>query len=426
MHVHFGLSWLHQWMYCIFTTGIILTFAILVYKNREKDGPPGILQNIGEIAIEFMEDLISTELGRDKLSSLLPFLCTLLFFILISNLFLIIPNAHPPTSDWSNTVALAMIVIIALQFYNIKFNGPKKAIKLWLDPIPELTQKETTEGDELVKPEKKEKVPSSKDSGLLKIAAVGFFILYFVDNAGTLLSLSLKTMVVYCLVASFLISAFALWARSKLRDTANNAPSGIQCFLEWTVEALLEKMGLEEEEGSSIKKFLFLVIGSLIFIAGSVFLLFIPFKHPATINAVSIYSLILVTPFIIVYIHKKFPWLNTFWAIIWLPIGKLLKILLAILKQLPLKILIGFFILLHVFDNGARLLSLSLRLFGNIFGEHTVLTMVTEIAIKNYYFVIPLAIPFMILCLDLVFACVQTLVFVMLSLFYFKEELGIH
>ena len=128
----------------------------------------------------------------------------------------------------------------------------------------------------------------------------------------------------------------------------------------------------------------------------------------------------------IIYIHQKLPWLKTIWAVIWFPIGKLLKILLAILKQLPVKILIGFFILLHVFDNGARLLSLSLRLFGNIFGEHTVLSMVTEIAIRNYYFVIPLAIPFMIFCLDLVFACVQTLVFVMLSLFYFKEELRVH
>ena len=156
MHVHFGLSWLHQWMYCIVTTGIILIFAILVYKNRKKDGAPGILQNIAEVAIEFMEDLISTELGPDKLSSLLPFLCTFLFFILISNLFLIIPNAHPPTSDWSNTVALAMIVIIALQFYNIKLNGPKKAIKLWLDPIPELTQKEPTE-EEPVKLERLKK-----------------------------------------------------------------------------------------------------------------------------------------------------------------------------------------------------------------------------------------------------------------------------
>ena len=407
MGIHFGLSWLHQWTYCFFTSGVILIFAILVYKNREKDAP-GILQNIAEVAIEFMENLISTELGRDKLPSLLPFLCTFLFFILISNLFLIIPNAHPPTSDWSNTIALALIVVIALQFYNIKLNGIKKAAKLWFDPIPELTQKGPVEVNESPKQEKSEKDKTSKNAMLLKIAAVPFLILYLADNTTTLLSLSSKTMIVYCLVGSFLILAFALWARSKFQTTAQDNPSGIQCFLEWMVESLLKKLGLEEGEGSFIKSILFYIVGSLILITGSIFFLFIPFKHPGTINYLSIYSFLVVLPFITIYLNKKLPWLNSIWAIIWLPFGKLLKILLTVLKELPVKILIGFFILLHIFDNAARVLSLSLRLFGNIFGEHTVLTMVTEIAIKNYYFVIPLVIPFMILCLDLVFACVQT------------------
>ena len=91
-----------------------------------------------------------------------------------------------------------------------------------------------------------------------------------------------------------------------------------------------------------------------------------------------------------------------------------------------MKIIVLFLVALHVVDNGARMLSLSLRLFGNIFGEHSVLAMVTDVAIKRYYFVIPVFIPFMIFCMDVLFAVIQTLVFVMLSLFYFKEELGVH
>ena len=172
MHVHFGLTWLHEWVYCLVTSGIILTFAILVYINRTKDGGPGILQNIAEVTVEYLENLISTELGRDKLASLLPFLCTFLFYILISNLFLVIPNAHPPTSDWSNTAAMALIVVIALQFYNVKFNGPKKAIKLWLDPVPELTHKEPKEAEQIAKPEKSKKSGPSKGAALLKIVAL--------------------------------------------------------------------------------------------------------------------------------------------------------------------------------------------------------------------------------------------------------------
>jgi len=322
-----------------------------------------------------------------------------------------------------------MIVVIALQYYNIKFNGPKKAIKLWLDPVPELTQKKPKKVEELAEPKKSKKGGSQKGSTLLKIVAVLFSLIYFIDNAATLFSLSFKSMAAYCIAASFVIAAFALWVRSKMQTTDTAIPSGIQCFFEWVVENLLNLTGLEtgseKEKGSFLKNFYFFGIGSLILIAASVFILFIPFKHPVTINVVSIYSLIIVLAFALIYPHQKLPWLRNMWAIIWIPIDKLLKIFLAILKEIPLRILILFFILLHFVDNAARMLSLSLRLFGNIFGEHTVLSMVTEIAIKNYYFVIPLMIPFFIFCLDVVFACVQTLVFVMLSLFYFKEELGI-
>ena len=107
-------------------------------------------------------------------------------------------------------------------------------------------------------------------------------------------------------------------------------------------------------------------------------------------------------------------------------VGSFLNLFFGILKAVPAKILIALFIALHVLDNGARILSLSLRLFGNIFGEHTVLMMVTDVALKNYYYVVPLCIPFLIFCMDVLFALIQTAVFVMLSTFYFKEELGVH
>lgn len=425
MHVHFGLTWFGQLFYCFITSAIILIFAYLVHKNREKDGVPGSIQNIAEVLVEALDNIIRPELGEEKLPHILPFLGTFVLFILISNFFLIIPHAHPPTSDWSNTFALALIVVISLQYYNLKFNGPKKAAKLWLDPIPGLGKKEDSEEDEPAKMQDSgENTGIKKGSNLWKIAVFPFLILYLVDNLSVLISLPFRTMAIYCLIATGLILAFSFWLKSKLQG--DNIPTAIQCLMEWMIGSLSKISGLEEGEGSLFKYSLFYIMGTLVLILGVVFILFMPFKHTLIINVVSVYSLIIVLFFIFKYLNHRINWHKKILATIWPPISKLLNVFMGMLKQVPVKIIVIFLVALHFVDNGARMLSLSLRLFGNIFGEHSVLAMVTDVAIKRYYFVIPVFIPFMIFCMDVLFAIIQTLVFVMLSLFYLKEELGAH
>lgn len=102
------------------------------------------------------------------------------------------------------------------------------------------------------------------------------------------------------------------------------------------------------------------------------------------------------------------------------------KVLLDFLKSTPLKILILLFILLKVVDNLARILSLSLRLFGNIYGEHTILAQTTEMALTKPALIITIFIPFIIICFDVLVALIQAVVFTNLSLFYMKEEWGVH
>jgi len=167
-------------------------------------------------------------------------------------------------------------------------------------------------------------------------------------------------------------------------------------------------------------------IGTLLFIAALVLMMPILFTHTKMMNIVSIYSLAIIAFSILHYLHNAITVHKALWGFVRPYIAKALNFSFGILKAIPAKILIVLFIALHLLDNGARILSLSLRLFGNIFGEHTVLMMVTDVALKNYYYVIPLVIPFLIFCMDVLFALIQTAVFIMLSNFYFKEELGVH
>ncbi|MGA1823733.1 MAG: F0F1 ATP synthase subunit A [bacterium] len=425
MHVHFGLTWLHQFIYCGITTVVILLFTYFMNKNKTKDKLPGWTQNIAEMVVELLEGLIAPELGHDKLPYILPFLGTFFFFILISNLFLIIPNTHPPTSDWSNTLALALILVVSLQYYNIKINGPKKAAKLWFDPIPGLKPQKSSE-DEPQESRAESASSDKKGSGILwKVFVIPFFILYFIDNFITLGTLSFSNLMIYCIVGSIVIIVFILWAASKLKK-GDLPDKGAQSFAEWMGESLLNAGGINKKDSPAFKKIIGYCIGTLFFIFALVLMMPVFFTHTKMMNIVSIYSLVIIAFSIVHYLYNALSFHKALWRAIWPYIAKTFIFIFDILKAIPAKILIVLFIALHVLDNGARILSLSLRLFGNIFGEHTVLMMVTDVALKNYFYVIPLVIPFLIFCMDVLFALIQTAVFIMLSNFYFKEELGVH
>lgn len=72
---------------------------------------------------------------------------------------------------------------------------------------------------------------------------------------------------------------------------------------------------------------------------------------------------------------------------------------------------------LKIIDNFARVLSLSLRLFGNMFGEHVVAEIVSAI--------IPLFLPIILLLLGALVGLIQAFVFTILSMKYLAEEIGV-
>ncbi len=236
----------------LIVTGGLTLFAIIALGKRTW-GVPGSLQNVAESVVEFLINMFEPEFGKDLMPLLLPILGAFFLFILISNTFLLIPYTQCPTGDLSTTAALAFISIVGIHILSIKLKGPKKYLKDWISPYPELTQKAEAE-----------------------------------ENTGFL------------------------------------------------------------------KKLSGLMYSSL------------------------------------------------------------------------MKIIIGLLIFLHFMDNGARLLSLSFRLFGNIFGEHTVYAMVSQLAMGTWQMVIPLFIPLLILIIDILVTIIQTIVFCMLIAFYLKEEAAIH
>lgn len=177
---------------------IIFAFLVNSKKKKNKEEVPSGIQNIGEAIVEFLVNLIEPVLGKDLVPVALPFLGAFFIFILFSNLLLIMPHpfSNPPTGDISVTLALAVICVFGMQIYSAFIvNGPKKALKMWLNPIQGIGGDSHDEhGGEKPKERKsfKRKLLEFFKSAPMKLLIVVFIVLKVVDNVARLLSLSLR------------------------------------------------------------------------------------------------------------------------------------------------------------------------------------------------------------------------------------------
>ncbi len=79
----------------------------------------------------------------------------------------------------------------------------------------------------------------------------------------------------------------------------------------------------------------------------------------------------------------------------------------------PVIYLAPLFIVLEIVSHAARVLSLGMRLFGNVFGEH--------LAAAAVFGLVPLAVPLPIMALGLLASALQTFIFIMLTTVYIAE-----
>ncbi len=82
----------------------------------------------------------------------------------------------------------------------------------------------------------------------------------------------------------------------------------------------------------------------------------------------------------------------------------------------PVLLLAPLFIPLEIITHLARVLSLGMRLFGNVFGEH--------LAAAAIFSLVPLALPLPVMALGVVAASLQTFIFIMLTTVYIAEAEG--
>lgn len=117
---------------------------------------PGKLQNIAEMAIEFLLSLMDGVTNdRAKTKRFFPIVATIFFFILTMNWFgllpffgsiglreihegknIIVPFFRGGTADLNMTVAIAMISVIAAQVFGVMYIGTKAHLRKYFNPNP--------------------------------------------------------------------------------------------------------------------------------------------------------------------------------------------------------------------------------------------------------------------------------------------------
>ncbi|MBD3257439.1 F0F1 ATP synthase subunit A [candidate division GN15 bacterium] len=128
----FGHGDLYHWsdpIYALATSFLMVIVAMTVYSKRKMI--PGPAQNFLEMLVEGMYNFFVGILGKDAARRYTPFLGTLFFYILINNLWGLIPGGHSPSTSINVTGTLAISVFFYAQAIGIRRLG----FVGWLDHL---------------------------------------------------------------------------------------------------------------------------------------------------------------------------------------------------------------------------------------------------------------------------------------------------
>jgi len=122
-----------------FTAMEILVFVViiagsLILRAGLSVKTPGKFQQIMEVAVEFLQTTASEIIGHGS-DRYVPLLGTLGLFILISNIFGLIPGLETPTGYIPVTLGCAVAVFIYYNYQGVAHHGPLGYLKTFWGPI---------------------------------------------------------------------------------------------------------------------------------------------------------------------------------------------------------------------------------------------------------------------------------------------------
>ena len=109
----------------IYMAAVVITAAIFLSAGRKKTSlvPVGV-QHVAEAGVNFIEESVVMETIGPEGKKYMPFLTTMFFFILFSNIFEVIPGIQfPANSRMAVPITLALVVWVIYNFVGIRSQG---------------------------------------------------------------------------------------------------------------------------------------------------------------------------------------------------------------------------------------------------------------------------------------------------------------
>lgn len=112
---------------------ILVGTSYCVNRSLRSDQAPSLWQNALELIVTAIEQQVK-EISDHAIRPVVYFAGTLFLFIAASNLLLIVPGFRPPTGSLSTTVALTIVVLLAVPLFSITHKGFTHYIRQFFQP----------------------------------------------------------------------------------------------------------------------------------------------------------------------------------------------------------------------------------------------------------------------------------------------------
>lgn len=119
---------------------ITLTLAIAFFiANRVQTRVPGKLQMVLEFLLDYTKGLVSETVAKDA-TFIIPIAATIGMYILIANWIDLFPLSfspyiHPANADLNQTLAMAIVVILVVQWYSLRVQGLRGYLRRFTKPF---------------------------------------------------------------------------------------------------------------------------------------------------------------------------------------------------------------------------------------------------------------------------------------------------
>jgi F-type H+-transporting ATPase subunit a len=117
-----GVALTNSALFMLLTVGAICLFLLLSTSRRQV--VPSRAQAVSEMLYEFVANMVRTSAGKEGMK-FFPFVFSLFMFVLVANMFGMIPFFFTITSHIIVTFALALLVFLVVIIYGFVRNGPK-------------------------------------------------------------------------------------------------------------------------------------------------------------------------------------------------------------------------------------------------------------------------------------------------------------